>query len=179
MNGPFAIRFGIAIAVAIITPAWSLGIFLEAKGRAEVAFHNAALCEELSTRIIALKKRPAIAGTRQQAIDELAGWVESSAKNLGIVGDNLESISPEAPVRVADSAYLEQATTVQFRQVSLKQLIRLLNKLANDGSGLRIKSLRLTTPPSAKDADVWSVELTISYLFYSPLPTRQTEEGNS
>jgi hypothetical protein len=80
------------------------------------------------------------------------------------------------PVRVADSAYLEKPTTVQLRTVSLSQLVDFLCQLSGGENGPQVKALRLTTPHLTEDDNRWSVELTLTYLIYSP-PPREPGKG--
>jgi hypothetical protein len=147
---------------------WAL---MQARSNADIAIADAARCRSLSNQIVALKTKPTIAGTREQAQEELTARIEAAAKIFGITGDNLASITPEPAQRLADSVYLEKPTTIQLRQVTLAQVAGLLCRLATDGTGLRIKSLRLSAPPQSGNTDVWSAETTITYLIYSPQPT--------
>jgi hypothetical protein len=158
---------------------WCYVILVQSKDAAQTAVQSARQSEQSAARIIALQAKPTVAGTREEAVNRLASRFEAAARALGIAGDNIASIVPDQPARIADSAYLEQATTVQLRQVTLVQLVDLLCGLADDDSGLRIKALRLSTPLQQKTGDGWSAELTATYLIYSPLPTNSSDRSNS
>jgi hypothetical protein len=150
--------------------------FSESQTYAIRATRDAEQCARLAARITVLRTKPTIAGVGEQAPEELARRIEAGANALGIEGDNLASIEPDPAARVAGTAYLEKPTTVQLRQVTLAQLIDLLCQISQSGQNLQIKALRLTSPPHEDEGGRWSAELTVSYLIYSPRPTR-TENG--
>jgi len=158
----------------IAADAWCyLGILGAARDRAASATADAELCQRLARQIMALQAKPAVADTQEQAQDQLSARIESDAHRFGITGDNLASIDPEPAERVADTVYLEKPTVLQLRQVSLEQLINLLCQISGDGSGLRIKALRLSVPPQNQQGNLWSAEVTVTYLIYAPVSQQQ------
>jgi hypothetical protein len=172
----------VALSVLILN-AWSYWSMDESRSQARRAQVDAALCQKLSQEILELQRKPAIAGTREQATEELAARVELAARQSGISGDNLASIAPDAAVRVGDSDYLEKATSVQLRAVTLNQLAGLFGEISTEGS-LRVKSLRLTAPPQDSSVghgptELWSAEFSIAYLIYSPLPKTSSSAANN
>jgi hypothetical protein len=162
-----------ALAAADLVCYWE---FSESQSYAFRAIHDADKCGQMAARIILLRSKPTLAGAVEQAPEELARRIESTANALGIEGDNLASIEPDPAVRVADTSYLEKPTTVQLRQVTLAQLIDLLCGISESGQNLQIKALRLTSPPHEDEGGRWSAELTVTYLIYSPQSAR-TENG--
>jgi uncharacterized protein YggU (UPF0235/DUF167 family) len=163
-----------AMAIALLgVNLWSGWVLVRAKSQAQDATANAQLCRQLASRITDLQAKPVVAAAGEQATQELTARIETAAHSLGIAGDNLASIAPASAARVSDTAYLEKPTTVQLRQVTLSQLVSLLCNLAGDGRSLRIKELRLTTPPQKENSELWSAEITIAYLIYSPAPPTQ------
>jgi hypothetical protein len=173
------------VALGLFTlDGWSYWSMDRSRSEAQRAQTDAALCQKLSNDILELQKKPAIAGTREQATEELAARIESAAKQSGIGADSLASIAPEPAVRVGDSDYLEKATSVQLREVTLNQLAGLFGEISSEGSGLQIKSLRLTAPPQDlstehKSSELWSAEFSIAYLIYSPPPKASPSVANN
>jgi hypothetical protein len=153
---------------------WGYCTMTAARQRAIRANQDAETCNQLAARILTLESKPAIAAGKEQAQQELSRRIELAARSIGIAGDNLASIEPDPAIRIADTAYLEKPTTVQLREITLSQLAGLLCELSGDGTGLRIKSLRLTCPPQKQDGDLWSAEFTVIYLIYAPLPAQHS-----
>jgi hypothetical protein len=168
--GRLILRSGLFLGALVALDLFSIWNLDAARDRSVHAIQDAALCQHLADRIIALQSKPAIAGSAALAQDNLSRRIEAAVRGAGVAGEDLASIEPDPPVRAGDSPYLEKPTSVQLRNVSLQQLARLLCQLAADGSGLRIKSLRLTAPPEEQTGNLWSVEFTLTYLIYSPLP---------
>jgi len=152
---------------------WCYWAMTQAKAAAVFAAQDADRCRSLATQIIALQDKPVVAGTQEHPFEQLTDRIEAAAKAYGIAGDtHLASIAPEQPTRVLDTAYIEKPTTIELRDAKLPQIIGLIERLALDGSALRVKSLRLTAPPHQEDGDLWSAELTVAYLIYSPIPSQ-------
>src|SRR5208337_3958325 len=99
------VQIGILLTALLGLNLWGYGFLAASKTRAAHAAQNADLCQQLAARIIALKSEPAIAGTREQAQQELSRRIESVARSAGVTGDNLAAIDPDAAVRAADTAY--------------------------------------------------------------------------
>lgn len=169
---------GLLVIVLVAADLCSYWVMTIAKDEASIGLRDAAVCQRLADQIVVLKTKPAIANTAEEAQETLSARIESIANRFGITGDNLASIDPAPAIRVADTVYLEKPTVVQFRQITLTQLINLLCQLSGDGNGLQIKALRLSTPPQSQNNASWSAELTVTYLIYSP-PQEQRASGDS
>jgi hypothetical protein len=168
---------GLAGAILLGTNLLAWTLFDRAKSDANDSVRDAQASQQLAARIASLKTQPAMAGTSQQAIEELAARVQASAQSFGINADDIASIAPDAPARLADSPYLEQSTTVELRELTLVQLVDLLYALSNHQSGLRIKALHLTAPPQKIGGNTWSAEITVSSLIYSPETSPESTNG--
>jgi hypothetical protein len=168
---------GLAATILLGTDLCAWTAFSHAKNDADNSVRDAQICQQLASRIASLKTQPAMAGTSQQAIEELAALVQTSAQSFGIKADDIASIAPDAPTRLADSPYLEQSTTVELREITLGQLVDLLSALSNHRSGLRIKALHLTAPPQQIVGNAWSAEITVSSLIYSPETNPESNTG--
>ncbi|HEV3006726.1 MAG TPA: hypothetical protein VGX78_19810, partial [Pirellulales bacterium] len=93
----------------------------------------------------------------------------------------LVRIDPQPPRRLEDSAYKEQATHVDLREVSQQQLLRFLYELERGETPLRAKSLRLAAPAqvatAAGSAETWGAELTLTYVVFAPKNPPAAEGG--
>jgi hypothetical protein len=172
--------WGLLAFVLVAADMWSYFAMTHAKDQANLAAHNADLCQRMSEQIITLQAKPVVADTQEKAFERLTRRIEAAARQEGIGEDNhLASIGPEPAGRVADTVYLEKPTTIQIREATLSQVVGLICRLALDGSGLRIKALRLSAPPRKENTDLWSAELTVTYLIYAPLPAQQFNSERS
>lgn len=158
------------LACLLCLTGWSYWVMDQGQSQAAQAQHDAQACQVLSQQILSLRQKPAIADTKEQAVEQLSKRIETAARAAGIQGDNLAAIAPDPAVRLGDSVYLEKPTTVQLRQVTLAQLLNLAGQLSQGEGNLRIKSLRLSTSVQNDTGNLWSAEMTITYLIYSPLP---------
>jgi hypothetical protein len=86
--------------------------------------------------------------------------------------DAPEGIAPAAPRRIGESPYLEHPTQLLLRQVTLAQVFSFLHALSDGGSPLEARSIRLSAAREDPTGTQWTVELTLSYKLYSPIPAK-------
>jgi len=144
---------------------------VQSRRAAARAAENLATCRQLAEQIDLLKAVPTHASLERQSLQALSLRIEQAAQIAGIAESAIVRISPQAGRRVKDSAHIEQPTTVQFRQISLKQLVGFLVELSASQSGLQATSVRLTaprTPPADQQGETWSVEVVLTQLIFSP-----------
>jgi hypothetical protein len=168
---PKIVRYSILLVLLAGLDLYSVLYLNDSRDRALQAKHDTEICRNLAHRIVALQSKPTIAGSAAPDQDNLTRRIEDAARVAGVSADNLASIEPDPSARIGDTSYVEKPTVVQIRNVNLQQLASMLCRLADDGSGLRIESLRLTVPPEQPDGNLWSAEFTLTYLIYLPLPT--------
>jgi hypothetical protein len=157
-------------AIAIATLAFAVERWLSAKASAQDAAENLVRCRMLATEIAELKRRPTQASLQLQSQQELASLVAASAKVAEIADSAVVSIRPEPARRVAKTAYLQQSTGVQLRQVSLRQLVNFLAEVTTRDRRILPSSLRLSAPRGKNDgqAENWQVEVVLTNLVFSP-----------
>ena len=105
--------------------------------------------------------------------------VEDAAKESGLPTKSVLATQNQAPRRLANSNYLEQAFSVQLADLPLDQLARLLTSLDSDEARFAIKQLEISMPDttSASNAnsagdEVWKCRnLTLSYFLISRKPS--------
>jgi hypothetical protein len=160
----------VALAGGLLLAAgWGYRYMDEQRLSAAKAEGDLADCRIAAQEILECRERPALAADRERGPGEVHSLIERAAAASGIVAkDSLERISPQAPRPVGDTAYREQDTEVSLRKVTLQQLVSFLHGLLTSGSGLRAKSIHLSTPRDEELGDRWTVELTLSYLIYDP-----------
>jgi len=128
-------------------------------------------CRDAASRIEQLRRRPAVAGSREVQATELSRRIEASARAAEMPDGALDQIEPQPPRRVGDTPYRQTPTRVRLRGVTLQQLFTFLHALAAEdasGPGLRLEALRLSAPRGEEAGDRWTAEATLTYLVYDP-----------
>lgn len=156
----------LGVCLAIVAVAW--WHHQQARRRAAEVVRDHQQIQTLVRRLEQLKQRPALAGSDELELAELSRLIEQAARDAGIPLDRLVRIWPEQPQRVRDSVYLEKPTQILFRGVTLRQFTTFLHGISHAGTGLRIKSLRITAPRDEPESETWIVEATLTYLIYAP-----------
>ncbi len=120
----------------------------------------------MGTSILKLRQKPQLYEERVLEAHQLASSIEEAAKRAGMNQQQIESIRPQPPRRVQQSAYVESVTRVRLQDVSMRQLVELLWQLDRQVRGLAIPELRLWD--SDEQANRWQVELGLAGLAYLP-----------
>ncbi len=172
--------FAASAATMIVLCVFAVLELRSARAAALAAIRSHADCEELAAEIANLGDKPSYVTLQTQSTTDVAGRIETAAQFAQLPVNSLVRIEPQPARRLGDSAYKEQATHVELREVSLKQLVEFLHHLHGlslpSGSGgdtsFRAKSVHLTTPPQTTRAgagtETWRVELTLTYLIFAP-----------
>jgi hypothetical protein len=161
----------VAASLAVLT----LLAFVElrsARAAATAALKNLADCEQLAAEVVKLGGRPSHVTMQAHSATEVARRIEAATQVAQIPSNCLVRIDPQPPRRLGDTAYKEQATHVDLREVSLQQLLRFLHELERGETPLRAKSLRLAAPAQvatgAVSSETWGAELTLTYVDFAP-----------
>lgn len=126
----------------------------------------------LALQIERLRTVPDRAASESRSEQALAEAIERAAQQAGIGKQQIARIEPQPPRRVADTDYVEHATTAQIDSVTLAQLANWLVQLKQgDLRQLRVSAVRIAAPyqtTAEAGAESWNVEVTLTYLVYSP-----------
>lgn len=159
-----------ALAAAAI---YGYSLLAKAKRRAMDAAEDLRATRHAADLIKASRDTPALVGLHEIEHLELSRGIESAAQSAGIAAGEIDSIDPSPPRQLGNSPYKEKPTEVRLRQATLQQLITFLHRLSTGPAGLTVKNLRLAAPHELDKPDLWKVEVTLTYLLYSPLETPQ------
>lgn len=167
---------GLAFGVLIAATVYSAMRLVTARSEYVSCSEDLQACKARLPQIVQLRQKPDRAAQQSRSEVSLAKAIEESATKSGLQTSQVVSIEPQSPRRVADSSYEEFATLVRVEGISLSQLAKLAQALRStdtSSSNLEISALRLGVPfqsTKAQDAqgEVWNVELTLTYLVYSP-----------
>ena len=141
-----SLAMGVIACVLLGAMGWTYSYFVDCRRNAQLAAENYNACRQLAERIDSLQKKPSLAVSRDLQVTELSRRLEDALGKSDIATDDLARVTPEAPRRIGDTAYLERSTQVVLRNVTLRQVIVFLTSLAGEPSGLSVAGIRLTAP---------------------------------
>ncbi len=169
---------GTVLAVLILGALmWSYTLLAHSQKLALLESTNAHRAANLATQIKDLQHQPALVQDQELQQPELARKIEAALKTAGVALSMLERVTPETAHRIGDTDYREMPTNVLLRQMSLRQLVSFLYHLTtappegggeSPGASLAVKTIRLSAPREPQASDKWRVEVTLTYLIYTP-----------
>jgi hypothetical protein len=148
---------------------------MDAEGEAAaIAQRNLLEAKQSLGEIVRAKTSGAPTATANLDVSELNRRLRDAASTAGI-SEKLVSIEPGQPNRIPNTDYNEMQVFLRFEPLSLKQLVTFLHELGTADHSSRAKSIELGTPAAASGTeagagagDIWSAEVTMAYLIYSP-----------
>lgn len=162
------------IAAALLVGLWwSHGYYAAQRERAEYNAEELADCRLQAGRIRQLGSRVVRMEDTDSTSREFNRLADQASASAGVPRQNIGNITPTPPRRLGETSYQERPVVMLLRQVSIEQLVRFLNELTSGNGGLQVRELLFTTPPTS-GGNQWNVQVTISYLIYSP---RETSMG--
>ena len=162
------ILYSTLVGALILLVIWNYLGLAQSQAAAVGAAKDLADCRRLASRIQALSRQPARAGTQEVQLKELISRIETAAKNAQISPDSLIRIWPEPAQRIGDTPYQQKPTQILLRQVTLKHIIKFLHTLTSGDLGLYADAIRLTSPRSEETGKTWTAEVTLTYHIYAP-----------
>lgn len=160
----------IVVSGALLLGMW---LWLETRSLASKHDSHAALVrqvEEMNADMLAVRRlraAPRLATERQRPNDELLAEVRSAMDRSHMPAERWVGNDPSRPVRLPRTPYKRLSTRLAFEDVTLQELVTLSFFLVKHNPALRVSSVRLSAPVTAK-AKNWSAELTVSYLIFAP-----------
>lgn len=165
----------LAVVLLICTAAATAGSYCwmdASRASACDATENYNACVRVAAKIKSLREKPLRAGAEARSATELARLIETSAKKASLPMTSVVQIDPQPARRIGNTAYKEQATRLELRDVTLKQLVTLLHSLADEEQGTELTELRLSAPReenSTQDpTERWTAEMTLTHLIFIP-----------
>lgn len=172
----FARLFRITLVVIGLSAlAYSIVRMREAKGAYIDTLGAIEICQKRASEIAILRQRPDRAARQSRSQLAFSKTIEEAAVASGLNASQIVSIEPQAPHRVDETFYEEHAAQLRLEGVRLPELAKLSALFSTKGledSPLQVSALRITAPYHVANSDeakeVWNVELTLTYLVYSP-----------
>jgi hypothetical protein len=178
------LALAVLVAGALLTLLWSWSRLSDSRRSAAETAADLGASRDLAGRVETLRRRPAVAEGHGLGDADLHRRIAAAAGAAELPAESLGRIESEPSRRVGETPYREDATRVYLHRVTLRQLFTFLHALAagpagvaaetggdaSAGSGLRVKSIRLSAPRGEETGDRWTVETTLAYLVYDPRP---------
>lgn len=128
--------------------------------------NDSMLCREMAASIEQYMHRPALASEHELLATQTNSLIEKAAVDAGISKRSLIRITPEPARRFDDSSYKDKPSQILLREVTLKQMVPFVHNLLS--AGLNARAIRLVSPKSEDTGQLWTAEITMSYLVYDP-----------
>lgn len=136
------------------------------KNAAAGSTNDVLLCREMIKSIEQYRHRPALASEHELLATQTNSLIEKAAIDSRISRKSLIRITPEPARRLEDSSYKEKPSHILLRDVTLKQAVPFVHKLLT--AGLNAKAIRMASPKPDDTGQLWTMEITMSYLVYDP-----------
>jgi len=159
----------------IVAAGFSFVSVRSARERAERAADQAQEVKRLAEQVTVLTKRPTVALTQRDTVQQLSGLVEQNAVACGIQQDRIRRIDAQDARRVGQTPYYRLPTRVNIEGVEMPQLIDLLARLT-EGDRLSIQDCRFAAPHDEVVGSTWNAEFTLAYLVYDPQQDQQQQQ---
>jgi hypothetical protein len=164
-------RFPLLVLIGLFILALFLyGELRRLRRAAQEAADNAQRCQELAQRVIELKKKPELISGSMSSTAQIAQSVESAMIQAEISAEKLVRIEPRSGKRFEKTPFLEQPSHLEFREITLEQLIRFLHTLSTQNR-LETMDLRIHASRSAaaeSGPEIWNAELVLTNIIYFP-----------
>lgn len=144
------------------------GFLASSRGSADRVARDLHDCRVIAGRIDQMRHLPSAAGSSELQEGEIVRLIEQASRTANMTRDQIARIWPEDARRLGQSPYKEKPTRIHLRRVTLRQTVTFLHALCDGQSGLRVSGLRLVAPREAETRELWSVEVTLSYLIFAP-----------
>jgi len=118
-------------------------------------------------QIKSLRTAPRRATERERPNDELLEEIRDALTAARISAEHWIGNEPSQPVRTTGSQYKRLNTRLLFEDIGLEELVRFVHALIEHNPALSASQLRLYMP-HGRAGDTWNVDMTVSYLIYSP-----------
>lgn len=133
---------------------------------AEASREDLETCRELATAMAGLKDQPAMASEQEKQAAETSARIERAAKASGI--GKVHSIDYQSKQRIEKTSYKKKPIRVALQRVTTAQLITMLHALGSGEHPLRAETISLTAPNAKDMADIWNVDMVLTYWIYEP-----------
>ncbi|MCA9040842.1 MAG: hypothetical protein KDA65_10880 [Planctomycetaceae bacterium] len=130
--------------------------------------------EQIAEQIRLLRETPIQVQEEEKTAAAIVQQVETASRKNGLKQEQLISITPTKPSRIADTPYQKQETEVDLREVSLKQAIGFTVALTEPGVDFQISEISFSLPPSSNSTEIkstqefWNVNLLLTSHLYDP-----------
>lgn len=163
-------RLGMLACLALLAALWC---WLDYRGLRLQRDSHRSLVSQIermnadAARIRVLRAAPRLATERERPNDDLLDQVRDAIEHARIPLARWIGNEPSAAVRIPRSPYRRLSTRFSFDGLTMRQLVEFVYQLTELDPSLSIPHVRIHAPAS-RQGSAWNVDLTLSYLIYSP-----------
>ncbi len=126
-------------------------------------------CQTLATDWERLASRPAQIAASAAETSDLTSWIEERCQSISLEPKTLISINPEQPRRVRNEPYLIQEVQLRLEQLTMNDIVRLLQSLETAESQWVATKLVLTPAEGSDKLEKWRIEAVLTKLVFAPI----------
>jgi hypothetical protein len=171
------IGFGNRTKIAVMLCAMLLSIFLawnffsSARNEAAAAMEGLDDSIELVEKLKLAQNKPRMASLEVEPPDRIASRVTIAAEIASIPSAAIQSIDPQSPVRLGQSAYEVRSIAIVLQNVTLLQTAQFAQSLQDMESGMVVSDLQLNRSLNVGEDNVeyWNTRMTLTQMIFSPI----------
>jgi hypothetical protein len=165
----------ILLGVTCLTAALAYGRLSTLRETAQTGAENQALARRDIEDIRRWRASPGRAAPVLADTPELTRRLREAATAAGLAEP--PGSEPDNPKPIADSDYSEMLVFLHFQPLTIRQLTTFLHTLSRIDPSSRAKTIELrppdaTAPPAPPGEELWTADVSVGYLTYTPRPTR-------
>ena len=165
---------GLMLVLLAAVAVWSTCWMLTQRARAQAASEELNECRALAETVRRRRLRLTAADDEAMASQELSRRINQALRQARLRQEALKSKDPKMARREAGSPYLLMPTALVLQNVSLREVATFLHVLTED-SPLKVRDLRLRGVRDEATEDVWTADVTVTYLVYAPVESRSNK----
>ncbi|WP_010583126.1 hypothetical protein [Schlesneria paludicola] len=162
--------FWLALLGLVVTNAWVGWNCWILADQAQAAVRQLTHLKRLERQIEELREHPIQLEEGTRSSDALARLVETAAKQAKINPEQIVRIDPGDPRRIEKTSHLEQKTSVELREIPLRQLVEFSLALEETGAGMHLPSLSLRVPVGtdvqSNTEELWNAQIILTCYVY-------------
>ena len=161
------VYFAMAIMVGLIfANFWAIQDYMAKKSEFQAIADRLVESQESIEEIRRLENQPRKASLTKESADEITRRVNKASEAVGIASSG---VTPGELAPEKNSSYSRRDSRVTFAALTLPQIIQFSQNIEDAEAGLTVRDIALT-PTAMPNAgqELWSVNLTLTQLIFSP-----------
>ncbi len=169
-NSPQSKRL-IAAAVILVLAVFAWFSFNDARQLQNQLQREGQDLSEMTSKLSEIQQlanAPKVAGFDLESSDRIINRINGALEQAGLNGDMLSNQSPSPPVRQGQSDFTIRTFEIKLKPCTVRQIASFCEALKDPSSGMVVRDLRLFDPQRVAGREIWTSQLTLTQLVYSP-----------